>query len=153
MADFCFYVTTFCIYLTIQIVFLCRLRINLRQKFETHKWSYLIQSLGMQWYMVVKIILDASTLWPWFEIKKEGTYFMVSSGIFFIQITAAFIFVLTKHPEDCFACFNRMDGSKRNYSQYQYSVEEQAHKKDTYSRMIHEQSQINLHGRDTVTSK
>jgi len=94
----------------------------------------------MQWYVVVKILLDATTIWPIIEVKKQSTYFLVSSAIFFIQITAAFIFVMTKHPEDCFACFNRMDGSKRNYSQYQYSVEEQDLQRNTYSRMIHEQS-------------
>ena len=79
----------------------------------------------MQFYIVLVIFLDTIGLWPIYHIKKIKTDFIVSSTIYMIQITSAFVFVMTKQTEDCFACFNRMDGSKRNYSKYQYPVEEE----------------------------
>jgi hypothetical protein len=45
--------------------------------------------------------------------------------------------VLTKSPEDCFICFNRL-GPKRNYSTYQYPAEERY--EDNFTRIIREAS-------------
>ena len=133
--NFIFFCFTFTFYVPIQLIFLWRLRKNLRMKFESHKWNYLIQSVGMQFYLLVEIIPSGINL---LRIVNKTTQFFTDQTIFAVQLTGAMIFVLTKHPEDCFACFNLMDGSKRNYSAYQYPVEK---KMDTYSRMIREQSE------------
>jgi hypothetical protein len=93
----------------------------------------------MQFYIVIELLFDILLIWAYIDINDPSTKFLVSQTIFFTQLTGVMIFVLTKHPEDCFACFNQMDGSKRNYSTFQYPVEEQDQKKDTYSRMIREQ--------------
>ena len=54
---------------------------------------------------------------------------------YFIQLFSAFCVVVCKQPHDCFTCFNRL-GKRRNYSMYQYPVEERIY--DTYSRLLRE---------------
>ena len=91
----------------------------------------------MQIFLGTKVLLD---YWQMKDfagmVTDPAMAFYVGSAIFYIQTILAFVVVLTKRPEDCFMCFNRI-GPKRNYSIYQYPVEDRV--EDSYSRIIREQ--------------
>ena len=113
-----FYSATLIVYCFIQFKLLYRLRKHLHNKYESHKWQFIGQAFSIQLYMIAKITLDLALMHDFWAVKEDKERdFYLGSVVYFIQTILAFIVVLVKKPEDCFACFNR-DGTKRTYSTY-----------------------------------
>ena len=120
---------------------MCTLKKSFYMKYLSHRKMILTQALGMQLFVSVKVVLDVWQITGFAGVNLTKTeQFYVGSAVYYIQTFLAFVVVLTKRPEDCFACFNRL-GPTRNYSIYQYPVEERF--ENTLSRIIREQEGLN----------
>jgi hypothetical protein len=134
--DLIFYATTLVLYILIQIYFMRTLKTSYYQKYVSHRKRIITQAMGMQLFLAVKVMLDIWQLTDFAGVQQsEDADFFIGSAIYYLQTILAFVVVLVKQPEDCFACFNRL-GPKRTYSIYQYPIERNFD--DTLSRITAE---------------
>jgi len=58
-----FYAGVLVVYIVIQIIFFCRMRVNAHAKYQSHFWRYFWQALGMENFLMNQIVNSCIIIW------------------------------------------------------------------------------------------